>query len=267
MIGIAVTGASGRMGQNVIQAVKDSEGVELVGAIVPPTSPWVGRDPGELIGVSPLGVTITDDLRVALPKAQAVIDFTTPQVTLQFASWCCEQGVPLVVGTTGLESEHKGRLQAIGEDLPLVVAPNMSVGVNLCFDLLAKIARILGEGYDVEIIESHHRNKVDAPSGTALRMGEVVAESLGQTLAGSAVYGRQGYTGARSDSAIGFGSIRAGDIVGEHTVLFAGPGERLELSHKASSRMVFAYGAVRAARWLVEQSPGVYDMQDVLGLR
>ena len=267
MTRIAITGASGRMGGNLLRAVSESEAAELAGAVDRPGSPAIGRDAGELAGTGALGVAVSEDLADVLSEADAVIDFTLPEVTTRYAQQCAEAGVALVVGTTGFDDEQRAALEAAGTQIPLVVAPNMSIGVNLTFKVLDMVARALGDDYDVEVIEAHHRNKVDAPSGTALRMGEVVAGALGRDLGQHAVYGREGRTGVRDRETIGFETIRAGDIVGEHTVMFAGAGERVEIGHKASSRMTFAGGAVRAARWVVAQGPGVYDMQDVLGLR
>jgi 4-hydroxy-tetrahydrodipicolinate reductase len=255
------------MGANLLRAVSEGEATELVGAVDRPGAATVGRDAGELAGTGPLGVTVVADLADAVGGADAVIDFTQPEATTRYAQQCAEAGVALVVGTTGFDAEQKAALEAAGTQVPVVVAPNMSIGVNLTFKVLDMVARALGDDYDVEVIEAHHRNKVDAPSGTALRMGEVVAEALGRDLGEDAIYGRQGRTGVRERQTIGFETIRAGDIVGEHTVMFAGAGERVEIGHKASSRMTFASGAVRAARWVVAQGPGVYDMQDVLGLR
>ncbi|MEF8792246.1 4-hydroxy-tetrahydrodipicolinate reductase [Thiohalorhabdus sp.] len=267
MTRIVITGASGRMGSNLLRAVSEGEATELTGAIDRPGAETVGRDAGELAGTGPLGVTVGEDLADALDGADVVIDFTLPEATARYAQQCAEAGVGLVVGTTGFDAAQRKALEGAAGQVPLVVAPNMSIGVNLTFKVLDTVARALGDDYDVEIIEAHHRNKVDAPSGTALRMGEVVAGALGRSLDANAVYGREGRTGVRDRETIGFETIRAGDIVGEHTVMFAGAGERVEIGHKASSRMTFASGAVRAARWVTGQSPGWYDMQDVLGLR
>jgi len=264
---IVITGASGRMGANLLRAVSEGEATELVGAIDRPGAETVGRDAGELAGTGPLGVTVSDDLADVLDRAEVVIDFTLPEATTRYAHQCAESDVALVVGTTGFDAEQWKALEGAAEQVPLVVAPNMSIGVNLTFKVLDTVARALGDDYDVEVIEAHHRNKVDAPSGTALRMGEVVAGALGRSLDANAVYGREGRTGVRDRQTIGFETIRAGDIVGEHTVMFAGAGERVEIGHKASSRMTFASGAVRAARWVTDQGPGWYDMQDVLALR
>lgn len=267
MTRIVITGASGRMGANLLRAVSEGEATELAGAIDRPGAETVGRDAGELAGTGPLGVTVSDDLADALDGADVVIDFTLPEATTRYAHQCAEAGVALVVGTTGFDAEQRMALEGVAAQVPLLVAPNMSIGVNLTFKVLDMVAQALGDDYDVEVIEAHHRNKVDAPSGTALRMGEVVAEALDRDLEANAVYGREGRTGVRDRQTIGFETIRAGDIVGEHTVMFAGAGERVEIGHKASSRMTFASGAMRAARWVAGQSPGWYDMQDVLGLR
>jgi 4-hydroxy-tetrahydrodipicolinate reductase len=267
MTRIVIAGASGRMGANLLRAAAETEATELAGAVDRPDAEAVGRDAGELAGTGPLGVTVSGNLADALGAADAVIDFTRPEATTRHAQQCAEAGVPLVVGTTGFDAEQKAALDAAAGRIPMVVAPNMSIGVNLTFKVLDMVARALGDDYDVEVVEAHHRNKVDAPSGTALRMGEVVADALGRTLEDHAVYGREGHTGVRDRETIGFETIRAGDIVGEHTVMFAGAGERVEIGHKASSRMTFASGAVRAARWLLGRPAGTYDMQDVLGLR
>ncbi|MFA9461669.1 4-hydroxy-tetrahydrodipicolinate reductase [Thiohalorhabdus methylotrophus] len=267
MTRIVITGATGRMGRTLLQAVDGDGQAELAGAVDRPGGEAVGRDAGELAGTGPLGVAVGDDLAGVLPGGDAVIDFTLPEATAVYAEQCAGAGVPLVVGTTGFDEAQQGRLNAAAERVPVLVAPNMSIGVNLTFKVLDMVARALGDDYDVEVIEAHHRNKVDAPSGTALRMGEVVADALGRDLAEDAIYGRQGRTGVRDQKTIGFETIRAGDIVGEHTVLFAGAGERVEIGHKASSRMTFASGAVRAAKWVTGQPPGRYDMQDLLGLR
>ncbi|KPV41652.1 hypothetical protein AN478_00785 [Thiohalorhabdus denitrificans] len=267
MTRIVITGATGRMGRTLLQAVAEDEESALAGAVDRPDGEAVGRDAGELAGTGPVGVKVSEDLAPVLEGADAVIDFTLPEATAVYADQCASAGVPLVVGTTGFDEAQQARLDAAAERVPVLVAPNMSVGVNLTFKVLEMVAQALGDDYDVEVIEAHHRNKVDAPSGTALRMGEVVAEALGRDLAEDAIYGRQGRTGVRDRRTIGFETIRAGDIVGEHTVLFAGSGERVEIGHKASSRMTFASGALRAAKWVVTQPPGRYDMQDLLGLR
>ncbi|KAA0876667.1 4-hydroxy-tetrahydrodipicolinate reductase [Nitrincola tapanii] len=266
---IAVTGAAGRMGKTLIEAIQQSDGVCLSAAIVEPGSSLIGADAGELAGVGKLGVVLVGSLQQVIDAFDVLIDFTAPAVTLENLAICRAQAKQMVIGTTGLTDADKAELKQAAADMALVFAPNMSVGVNLCFKLLEVAAKALGDdgGYDIEVIEAHHRHKVDAPSGTALRMGEVVADALGRDLKTCAVYGREGYTGARSAKEIGFETIRAGDVVGDHTVLFATEGERIEITHKASSRMTFAKGAVRAAIWLKNRSAGLYDMQDVLGLK
>ncbi|MBF7729533.1 4-hydroxy-tetrahydrodipicolinate reductase [Pseudomonas sp. N040] len=263
---IAVMGAAGRMGKTLIEAVQQASGALLGAAIDRPDSSLIGADVGELAGVGKLGLTLGGDLPAALGQFDVLIDFTHPSVTLKNLEVCRQAGKAMVIGTTGFSVEEKQVLAAAARDIPIVFAANYSVGVNLCLKLLDTAARVLGDTVDIEIIEAHHRHKVDAPSGTALRMGEVVANALGRDLQKVAVYGREGQTGARARETIGFATVRAGDVVGDHTVLFAADGERVEITHKASSRMTFANGAVRAAQWLAEQPAGLYDMQDVLGL-
>ncbi len=264
---VAVVGAAGRMGKNLIQAVCNTEGLELTAATERPDSSLIGSDAGELAGVGKLGVPLSHSLVKVVDQFDLVIDFTSPEATMIHLDICREHGKKLVIGTTGLDEEQKARVREAAGEIAIVFAPNMSVGVNLCFRLLELAARVMGEGSDIEIIEAHHRHKVDAPSGTALRMGEVIADTLGRDLQKVAVYGRQGHTGPRDPETIGFETIRAGDVVGEHTVWFATEGERVEIIHKASSRMTFANGAARAAAWLAGQEQGLFDMQDVLGLR
>ena len=266
MIRVAVVGAGGRMGRNLIQAVNAADGLELSAATERSDSSLVGTDAGELAGIGRLGVTVTGGLEQVVEDFDVVIDFTAPAATIGHLQLCRKHDKRMVIGTTGLSDDQKAVIRRSGDDIGIVFAPNMSVGVNLCFRLLEVAARVM-EGADVEIIEAHHRHKVDAPSGTALRMGEVVAAALGRDLGEVAVYGREGQTGERRRETIGFETIRAGDVVGEHTVWFATEGERVEITHKASSRMTFANGAARAARWITSQPNGVYDMQDVLGLR
>lgn len=266
MTRIAVVGASGRMGRSLIEAVQQVDGMELTVAVDRVGGESIGRDAGELAGVGAIGVVVADALEKAVDHFDVLIDFTLPEATLAHAQICRAHGKRMVVGTTGFTSEQRVELEAAAQDIAMVIAPNMSVGVNLCLKLLDLTARVLGDEVDIEIIEAHHRHKVDAPSGTALRMGEVVAAALGRDLKDCAVYGREGRTGARERKTIGFETIRAGDIVGEHTVMFAGMGERVEIVHKASSRMTFANGALRAAQWLTGRAPGVYDMGDVLDL-
>jgi 4-hydroxy-tetrahydrodipicolinate reductase len=267
MIRVAVVGAAGRMGKTLIQAVTAAEGVELTAATELPDSTLIGADAGELAGVGKLGIAISHSLTKVIDAFDVVIDFTGPAATMVHLEVCRQHGKAMVIGTTGLSEAHRRAIEEAARDIGIVFAPNMSVGVNLCFRLLELAAKVMGDDADIEIIEAHHRHKVDAPSGTALRMGEVVAEALGRDLKEVAVYGREGHTGARDAMTIGFETIRAGDVVGEHTVWFATEGERVEISHKASSRMTFAKGAVRAAGWLSGRGKGLFDMQDVLGLR
>jgi 4-hydroxy-tetrahydrodipicolinate reductase len=259
---VAIAGASGRMGKMLVEAALQDEGVELVAAFDRPGSPAIGHDAGE-----GSGVRITDDAVAAIAAADCVIDFTRPEGTLVHLAHAVKAGKAMVIGTTGFDADGKAAIAAAAQTIPLVFAPNMAVGVNAVFKLLDVAARILAEGYDVEVIETHHRFKVDAPSGTALRMGEIVARALDRDLAGSAVYGREGVTGERKAETIGFSSIRGGDVVGDHTVLFAGIGERIEITHKSGSRMSYALGSLRAARFLAGRGKGLFDMQDVLGLR
>jgi 4-hydroxy-tetrahydrodipicolinate reductase len=263
---IAVMGAAGRMGKTLIEAVQLADGAQLSAAIDRADSSLVGADAGELVAQGKIGVSLSGDLGAVLDQFDVLIDFTHPSVTLKNLDICRQAGKAMVIGTTGFSPEEKQLLAEAGKQIPIVFAANFSVGVNLCLKLLDTAARVLGDDVDIEIIEAHHRHKVDAPSGTALRMGEVVANALGRDLQKVAVYGREGQTGARERETIGFATVRAGDVVGDHTVLFAADGERVEITHKASSRMTFAKGAVRAALWLQERKPGLYDMQDVLGL-
>lgn len=264
---IAVMGAAGRMGKTLIEAVSLAEGAQLSAAIGRPDSSLLGVDAGELVGLGKIGVSLGASLLAAADEFDVLIDFTHPSVTLKNLEICRQFGKAMVIGTTGFSEAEKRQLAAASEQIPIVFAANFSVGVNLCLKLLDTAARVLADDVDIEIIEAHHRHKVDAPSGTALRMGEVVASALGRDLQKVAVYGREGQTGARARETIGFATVRAGDVVGDHTVLFAADGERVEITHKASSRMTFAKGAVRAAAWLRERPAGLYDMQDVLGLR
>jgi 4-hydroxy-tetrahydrodipicolinate reductase len=263
---VAVAGAGGRMGRMLIEAVLKAPDMRLAAAFDLAGSPVLGRDAGELAG-SACGVPVSADVDAGLAAADCLIDFTRPEGTMGHLAACRRRGVGMVIGTTGLSAEQKKALAEAAAEMPIVFAPNMSVGVNLVFKLLDAAARVLNEGYDIEILEAHHRHKVDAPSGTALRMGEVVAAALGRDLAGCAIYGRQGVTGERDPSTIGFATIRGGDIVGEHSAIFAGIGERVEISHKAASRMPYALGSLRAARFLAGRKSGLFDMQDVLGLR
>lgn len=265
MIDIAVAGAAGRMGRRLVEACNNVDGLQLAFAFERPGSPAVGRDTGELIGGDRSGVQIRSNLENS--NYDVLIDFTRPDVTLDNLAQCVENKKCIIIGTTGFDEAGKQKIANAAKTIPVVFAPNMSVGVNVCLGLLEMAAKVLGEDSDIEVIEAHHRHKVDAPSGTALRMGEVIAEALGRDLKDCAIYGREGLTGERDRKTIGFSTIRAGDIVGEHTVMFASEGERVEITHKASSRMTFAMGAMRAARWLNGRDAGLYDMQDVLGLR
>lgn len=265
-IRVAIAGASGRMGRMLIEAVLGAEGIALGAAFDRPGTPFIGRDAGEMAGVA-TGVLIVDDARAAIAAADCVIDFTRPEGTLQHLALARELGKAMVIGTTGFDAAGKAEIASAARSVPVVFAPNMAVGVNAVFKVLEVAARILSEGYDIEVIEAHHRFKVDAPSGTALRLGEVVARELGRDLDACAIYGREGHTGERKPETIGFSTIRGGDIVGDHTVLFAGLGERIEITHKSGSRMPYALGSLRAARFLQGRSNGLFDMQDVLGLR
>jgi 4-hydroxy-tetrahydrodipicolinate reductase len=265
-IKIAIAGIGGRMGRTLLESVNQAEDMVLHAALEHGSSKLLGRDAGELFG-APCGVKISSDVEAALKGADVLIDFTRPEGTLHHLEICRKLGVNMVNGTTGFNAQQKAQLGAAGKDIGIVFAPNMSVGVNLVFKLLETASRVLSQGYDIEIIEAHHRHKVDAPSGTALGMGEVIAKTLGRDLEKCAVYGREGVIGERDPSTIGFATVRGGDIVGDHTVMFAGTGERIEITHKASSRATFALGALRAARFLQEHPAGMYDMQDVLGLK
>lgn len=266
-INIAINGAAGRMGRCLIQAVAETDGLQLAAAIDRPESTLMGVDAGELAGIGKLGVPLSSDLHAATRQADVIIDFTLPEATMALLPLCVENQCRPVIGTTGFDAAQKQQIQQSAEKVAVLLAPNMSVGVNLSLKLLDLAARVLGDSVDIEIIEAHHRHKVDAPSGTALRMGEVVADALGRNLKECAVYGREGRTGERDRQTIGFATVRAGDVVGDHTVLFAAEGERIEITHKASSRMTFAYGAMRASTWLMQQQPGLFDMQDVLNLK
>ncbi len=264
---VAIGGAGGRMGRTLIQSCADDPQVKLAAAVEAPGSEYVGQDAGTLAGIGATGVRISDALADCAGTFDVLVDFTLPEASLANLEACVGIGARAVVGTTGFEPAQRERIAALAKNMPVVLAPNMSVGVNLCFKLIDLAASVLGDEVDVEIIEVHHRHKVDAPSGTAVRMGEIVAAALGRDLARTAVYGREGRTGERKRDTIGFETVRAGDIVGEHTVMFAGTGERVEIVHRASSRLNFARGALRAARWLKDRDNGLYDMQDVLGLR
>ncbi|MCY0388879.1 4-hydroxy-tetrahydrodipicolinate reductase [Robbsia sp. Bb-Pol-6] len=263
---IAIAGASGRMGRMLIETVLNDAACELTGALAPAGNAALGRDAGAFLGRD-TGVAISSDVAAVLANADALIDFTRPEGTLAHLAIAQRLGVAMVIGTTGFSAEQKTRIEAASRTIPVVFAPNMSVGVNVTLKLLDTAARLMATGYDIEVIEAHHRHKVDAPSGTALAMGEVVAQALGRDLASCAVYGRHGVTGERDPSSIGFAAIRGGDIVGDHTVLFAGIGERIEITHKSSSRLSYAQGSLVASRFLAGKAHGLFDMQDVLGLR
>ena len=267
MIRIAVTGASGRMGRTLIEAVALAENTQLTAAIERPESSLLGADAGELAGIGRNGITVVSDINAVIDDFDVLIDFTAPNATLANAAACNAAGKKIVIGTTGFDDAEKADLLSNQSSMAMCMASNYSVGVNLCFNILATAAKVLGEDSDIEIYEAHHKHKVDAPSGTALSMGEVVADTLGRDLNKVAVYGREGQTGARDKDTIGFATVRAGDIVGDHTVMFAAEGERVEITHKASSRMSFARGAVRAAAWLNAKDSGLFDMQDVLDLK
>ena len=263
---IGIVGAGGRMGRMLIEACLKDEQLSLGAVFDTPGSPVIGKTAGELVGMAS-DVVVTDDLAAGLKNIDCLIDFTRPQGTLHHLELCRQARVGIIIGTTGFEAEGKEAIAAAAKDIPIVFAPNMAVGVNLVFKLLDTAARILNQGYDIEVVEAHHRMKIDAPSGTALRMGEVLANALERDLKECAVYGREGVTGERDPSTIGFATIRGGDIVGDHTVMFCGLGERVEITHKASSRQPYALGSLRAARFIAGRASGLFDMQDVLGLR
>jgi len=264
---VAIVGVSGRMGQCLVKATKMSDSVVLTAGVSRPESPSVGKDVGELAMMGKLGIPVVSDLSQVADDFDVVIDFTRPEPSVEFIEICRKAGKSIVIGTTGYTEAQKATIADAAKQIPLVLAPNMSVGVNLSFKMLELAAKVMGDYTDIEVIEAHHRHKVDAPSGTAIRMGEVVAKVLGRDLKDSAIYGREGNTGERDRKTIGFSTIRAGDIVGEHTVMFADQGERVEITHKATSRMTFANGAIRAVCWLKGKQTGLFDMQDVLGLK
>lgn len=263
---IGIVGAGGRMGRMLIEACLKDDQLSLGAVVDTPGSPVIGKTAGELVGMVS-EIVVSDNLAGVLKDIDCLIDFTRPQGTLLHLELCRQAGVGIIIGTTGFESEGKAAIAAAAKDIPVVFAPNMAVGVNLVFKLLDTAARILNQGYDIEIVEAHHRMKIDAPSGTALRMGEVLAGALERDLKECAVYGREGVTGERDPSTIGFATVRGGDIVGDHTVMFCGLGERVEVTHKASSRQPYALGSLRAARFIAGRKSGLFDMQDVLGLR
>jgi len=263
---VAVTGAAGRMGKMLIETIAHTEGVSLSGAVERPGSSLLGADSGELAGIGSNSILVVGSLQEIINDFDVLVDFTAPAVTLLNAKLCAENGKKIVVGTTGFSQEEKSELSAYQSKTAMCIAANYSTGVNVSLKLIELAAKSFGDDVDIEIIEAHHRHKVDAPSGTALAMGEVVADALNRDLKKVAVYGREGQTGARERETIGFATIRGGDVAGDHTVMFLADGERVEITHKASNRMVFARGAVRAAQWLSQQSNGLYSMQDVLNL-
>ena len=262
---ICIAGAGGRMGRMLIEAIHQADDCRLAGALDVPDSPGIGLDASGFLGHAS-GVTITSDIRHALKGCDVLIDFTRPEGTMTHVAMCREMGVKMVIGTTGFSDAQKAIIDAATKDIAIMMAPNMSVGVNVTLKLLEMAAKAMSEGYDIEVIEAHHRHKVDAPSGTALKMGEVMATAMGRDLKQCAVYSREGHTGERDPSSIGFATIRGGDIVGDHTVLFAGTGERIEITHKSSSRSTYAQGGLRAVRFLAPHKSGMFDMFDVLGL-
>ena len=268
MIKIAVAGAPGRMGRVLIESANSSDFIELVAAFHRPGSDFLGLDAGEMAGVGRMNVPILESLEAAFgrQKFDVLIDFTPVEAALEHLAFCQKKGIRTVIGTTGFNDEQKAQILTAAKDIPVVFAPNMSVGVNLTLHVLKKVAKVIGQQSDIEIIETHHRNKLDAPSGTALRMGEVIATELGRNLSDCAVYSREGVSEPRDDNTIGFATVRAGDVVGDHTVLFATEGERVEITHKSSNRLTYANGSMRAAQWLSAQSNGLYGMSEVLGL-
>jgi 4-hydroxy-tetrahydrodipicolinate reductase len=266
MVNVVVTGANGRMGSQIVRLVKQGEGLALHAAVERPGFP-PGTDAGVPAGLGPIGVAIGDDLGKALTGAQVVVDFTGPEASARHAELCAERGVAIVIGSTGFTAETRARVDAVAKKIPVVLSPNMSVGVNVLFELVRQAAKALGEAYDVEILDIHHKKKRDAPSGTAVKLAEVAADALEREMAASVAYVRHGILGERPPWQIGVQALRGGDVVGDHTVYFLGEGERLELTHRAASREQFARGALRAAAWLPGRPAGLYDMADVLGLR
>ena len=267
MLNITVSGATGRMGTRIITLLLDIENLKLTGALERQGHKDIGRDIGEVIGTGSMGVNITDDIIAIAGKSDVIIDFSSPSATIEGLKSISDKPVPVVIGTTGFSKDEIEYIRLYAQNTPVVFAPNMSVGVNLLLKVLADVAKVTRDDYDVEIVEAHHRLKKDAPSGTAMKMAQVLASALGRNLDEDAVYARHGLIGERTRKEIGIQTIRAGDIVGEHTVYFGGLGERIEITHKASSRDTFARGALKAAQWVYKQTPGLYDMQDVLGLK
>jgi 4-hydroxy-tetrahydrodipicolinate reductase len=267
MIKAVVTGAAGRMGSRIIHVLSMAEGIKLAGALEKKGHAMLGQDAGGPAGIPATGVRISDDAGAALQAGDVLIDFTYPEISLEHLRTCADRGAAAVIGSTGFTKDHLATVNDYVRKVPCVLSPNMSIGVNLCFKVLAEIAKTIGEDYDMEIVEAHHRLKKDAPSGTAMKMAQVIAQAVDRNLDEVGVYTRKGMIGERTKKEIGIQTLRAGDIVGEHTVMFAGRGERIEITHRAHSRDTFAAGAVRAAKWVVGKKPGLYDMQDVLGLK
>jgi 4-hydroxy-tetrahydrodipicolinate reductase len=263
---VAIAGSSGRMGRTLIETILGARDAQLVAALEQKGNPAIGRDAGELAGRA-CGIAISHDIDAAVAACDVLIDFTRPEGTIEHVAACRQRGARMVIGTTGFTDEQKALIDGAGRIIAIAMAPNFSVGVNVTFKLLDVAARALADGYDFEVVEAHHRHKVDAPSGTALRMGEIIARASGRDLKTSAVYGREGITGEREAATIGFSAIRGGDVVGDHTVMFLGTGERIEITHRSGSRATYAQGALRAARFVMDRKNGLYDMQDVLGLR
>ncbi|HFD12314.1 MAG TPA: 4-hydroxy-tetrahydrodipicolinate reductase [Crenotrichaceae bacterium] len=266
MLRVAITGVTGRMGKNLVRAAYENENIQCVAAVARPGNPSSGMDAGVLAGIEEINVTVSNHLQTCIELLDVVIDFTLPSPCMENLAVCEQAGRAIVIGTTGFSAQQREQIKLAAQTIPVILAPNMSIGVNLSFKLLEIAAKVLGESTDIEIIEAHHRHKLDAPSGTALRMGEVIARTLGRDLESHAVWSRHGQMQERKQEEIGFSVIRAGDIVGEHTVMFADQGERIEITHKATSRMTFATGAMRAVLWLADKPAGLYDMQDVLDL-
>ncbi len=266
MINVLVTGAAGRMGGRVISLLLQEDGIDLVGATEVGGHPSVGNDVGEIMGTGKIGVLVSDNLEKAALRADVVVDFTNPKATLDAASYASSTGKPMVIGTTGFSQDEKGRLEKLASRFACVISPNMSIGVNVMFEITKKLAELLGNEFDVEIIEAHHRDKKDSPSGTAMRLGEIIAESTGRNFSRVARFERHGHVGKRGPDEIGIQAIRGGDIIGEHSVWFCGNGERVEVTHRATDRDNFARGAILALRWIIGKPPGVYNMRNVLGL-
>lgn len=267
MIKIIVSGAAGRMGSRIIALSREIKDIELRGALENKSHPSLGKDIGEVIGIGTLGVKLSDNVKNVIDKADVLIDFSSTSATIECLKNLSDKPLPVIIGTTGFSKDETGHVSLYAQKVPCVLAPNMSVGVNLLLKILADIAKVTGDDYDVEIIEAHHKMKKDAPSGTAMKMAQVIASALNRNLEETAVFARHGLIGERTQKEIGIQTIRAGDIVGEHTVIFGTPGERIEITHKASSRDTFARGALKAALWVYKQTPGLYDMRDVLGLK